>query len=103
MLYDHRLKAVHEDGKEKQKYGQLCLHYMSEESDEANIIVHRPEWRSDGNVVSILWNIQVLNRFLQELDRRLLDTQKESKKHIPDHKQRILGAPMRILQSGQFR
>lgn len=41
----------------------------------------------------ILWSIHVLNRFLQELDRRLLDTQKESKKHIPDRKQRIVGTP----------
>lgn len=35
----------------------------------------------------ILWSIHVLNRFLQELDRRLLDTQKESKKHIPDRRE----------------
>ena len=42
----------------------------------------------------IMWTVQVLNRFLQELDRRLCDTQKESKKNVPDQKQRIVGRPL---------
>ena len=96
------MKAIREDGKEKQRYGQLSLDYMSEESsssDEAKVVVHRPEWRSDGNVKfgsysSQYYYVQVLNRFLQELDRRLCDTQKESKKYVPDRKQRIVGTPL---------
>ena len=61
QLYDRRLKAVREHGKEKQRYGQLSLDYMFEESsssDEAKVIVHRPEWRSDGNVYFVSYTVQ---------------------------------------------
>ena len=60
MLYDHRLKAVHEDGKEKQKYGQLSLDYMSMK------LILLFTGRNGAQMVmlfrniTILWNIQVL-------------------------------------------
>ena len=34
----------------------------------------------------------VMNKFMQELDQRFLDTQKEKKKHTPERKVRISGS-----------
>lgn len=34
----------------------------------------------------------VLNRFLQELDKRIVHGQKENKKHVPERKDRVLGS-----------
>ena len=34
----------------------------------------------------------VMNKFMQELDQRFLDTQKKKKKHTPERKVRIAGA-----------
>ena len=41
---------VHGDGEEQERFRQLSLDYMSEESssDEVHITVHKPEWRSEG-------------------------------------------------------
>ena len=78
---------------------------MSEESsaDEGVIIVHGPEWRSDGkhntpsfSIVIYIYVMftclcTVLNRFLQELDKRFVNMHKDTKKHVPERKERIIG------------
>lgn len=48
QLYERRQKAVRGDSEEKERFGQLSLDFMSEESssDETVITVHRSEWRS---------------------------------------------------------
>ena len=50
-----------------------------------------------------MWSVQkVFNRFLQELDKRLIDMQKESKsrRSISEHLLHLF--PLLILQSGLF-
>lgn len=55
QLYDHRQKAVRDDGQEKERYGQLTLDFMSEESgsDETMITIHHPEWRSESKLIFV--------------------------------------------------
>ena len=64
-----------------------------------------------GELYIFLYNstswIAVLNKFMQELDQRFLDTQKEKKSHTPERKVRISGSllasfppPKQILAQG---
>jgi len=49
QLYERHQKMLHE-GQEKEKFSELTLTYMSEESscDEDGMVnVHKPEWRSE--------------------------------------------------------
>ena len=45
QLYDRREKFLKYEA-EKQAWRSIDPHYMSEESDEENLIVHSPSWRS---------------------------------------------------------
>lgn len=50
QLFVRRQKVVR-DGQEKQKYSELTLEFMSEESSSDElIVVHKPEWRSDSEL-----------------------------------------------------
>ena len=55
QLYDCRQKAVCDDGQEKERFGQLTLDFMSEESssDETMITIHSPEWRSESKLIFV--------------------------------------------------
>ena len=71
-----------------------------EESDQEteSMIIHRPIWRSRGRIphnVLQIWLLYctyiVLTAFLEELDKRVLEKQQASKKHVPERKAREVG------------
>ena len=54
QLFERR-KNVFLEGEEKDKFMQSALDYMSEESSESegkDMVVHKPAWRSRGNVLT---------------------------------------------------
>ena len=55
------------EGEEKDKFMQLALDYMSVESSESegeDMVVHKPAWRSRGNVLTVLPRLIILNSAL---------------------------------------
>lgn len=47
QLLERRIKAVHR-GEESERFKKLNIYFMSEESsDDDEMIVHRPRWRSE--------------------------------------------------------
>lgn len=100
QLYERRLKAALV-GEEREK---LTLNYMSDESsmdEDDGMTVHRPPWRSNSKIVCALiqykiqgsYNCIALNRFMEELDQRVMLSQKDTKKHVPQRKKRVEGTP----------
>ena len=55
-MYDRRSKALLE-GLEKERFFALTVEFMSDESssNETTVLVHRPDWRSNGTVWCIIY------------------------------------------------
>ena len=67
-MFDQRAKYV-KTTKERKKWNDLTVQYMSEESSEgdisndADIIVHQPKWRSASKSIIITFNLALNYRF----------------------------------------
>jgi len=102
------------EGQETEKFEQLGLEYVSEESsgdEEGVVTVHQPEWRSSSKNITIHYSIVVqifmnifydycffiaaLSSFFNVLDRRADENRKSLRKHVPERKRRVIGSPLK--------
>ena len=111
QLFERRAKHV--KANEKSKWDQLTPDFMSEESDgedeegSTHLVLHKPEWRSDGTYTLYITYIRVhlliylnadilltvLCSYLDVLDKRFLEAHRGKARSSP-RLARILGQPL---------